>query len=161
MAVTWTLGGTGFFIANLTIGRLIGAAGASGWRTPERLLPISLLAMTVLTPMGLLVPSLHLAMLIAGLTAGAHGAIIGGTISVLVGRYTPVRGAVLGLNAAGADLGLFAGAAIGGSALAWAGYPGLAVMLAVLAAATSAVTVWALRSAAPLSRSSMASPDDG
>jgi hypothetical protein len=48
-------------------------------------------------------------MVIAGLTAGALGAIIAGPISVLVGRYTPVRGAVLGLNAAGANLGLFAG----------------------------------------------------
>ncbi len=147
VAFTWTLGGTGFFIANLLVGRLIGTAAASGWRTPERLLAVSLVALTILTPMGLLVATLPVAMLIAGLTAAAHGAIIAVTISLLVGRYTPIRGAVLGLNAAGANLGLFVGAAIGGSALGWAGYNGLTVTLVLLAATTSAVTVWALRSA--------------
>lgn len=147
VAVTWTLGGTAFFIANLTVGRLIGGAEASGWRAPERLLPASLLLLIALTPMGLLAPTLYLAMLLAALTAGAHGAIVAGTISLLVRRYTTVRGAVLGLNAAGANLGLFAGAAIGGWALAWAGYSGLTETLAFLAVATSAVCVWALRSA--------------
>jgi predicted MFS family arabinose efflux permease len=84
-------------------------------------------------------------MLVAGLTAAAHGAVIAAVISLLVGRYTAIRGAVLGLNAAGSNLGLFVGAAIGGAALAWAGYPGLTLTLALLAAATSAVTAWALK----------------
>ncbi|HEY1297564.1 MAG TPA: MFS transporter [Chloroflexota bacterium] len=145
IAVTWTLGGTGFFIANLLVGRWIGAGATSGWRTPERLLPASLVVLVVLTPIGLLVATLPAAMLIAGLTAAAHGAVIAAIISLLVGRYTPIRGAVLGLNAAGSNLGLFVGAAIGGVALAWAGYPGLTLTLGLLVTVTSAVTAWALR----------------
>jgi predicted MFS family arabinose efflux permease len=153
VAATWTLGGTAFFITNLWVGRSLGAAESSGWRTPERMLPASLVVLSVLTPLGLLVPILPIAMLVAGLTAGAHGAIVAATISLLVGRYTGIRGAVLGLNAAGANVGLFAGAAIGGSALAWAGYGGLTAMLAILAVATSAAFVWALRWGAPAERS--------
>ena len=104
---------------------------------------------TPTTPLGFVAPTLPSAILIAALTAGAHGAIIGATISLLVGRYTAVRGAVLGLNAAGTNLGLFAGAAIGGLALAWAGYPGLATTLGLLAAATWVAFAWALRRARP------------
>src|SRR5262245_27921450 len=76
IALTWTLGGTGFFIANLLVGRWIGANATSGWRTPERLLPASLVVMMVLTPIGFLVVTLPAAMLIAGLTAASHGAVI-------------------------------------------------------------------------------------
>jgi predicted MFS family arabinose efflux permease len=46
---------------------------------------------------------------------------------------------------AGANLGTFAGAAIGGAALSAGGYGGLAPGLAGLAAATLAATAWALR----------------
>jgi len=147
IAVTWTLGGTGFFIANLLVGRWIGTSATGGWRTPERLLLASLVVLIVLTPIGFLVATLPAAMLIAGLTAAAHGAVIAAIISLLVGRYTPIRGAVLGLNAAGSNLGLFVGAAIGGAALALAGYPGLTLTLALLATATSAAIAWALKAA--------------
>jgi predicted MFS family arabinose efflux permease len=152
VAVTWTLGGTGFFVANLLVGRWIGASATRGWRTPERLLPASLAVLLVLTPIGFLVATLPAAMLIAGLTAAAHGAVIAAVISLLVRRYTPIRGAVLGLNAAGSNLGLFVGAAIGGAALAWAGYHGLTLTLAVLATATCAATVWALRATRRIER---------
>lgn len=148
-AGTWTLGGIGFFLANLTVGRLIATSTPGDWRSPERLLTISLLAMLALTPLGLLVPSLPLAMVVAGLTAGTHGATIAATISLLVRRYAPLRGAVLGLNAAGLNLGLFAGASLGGLALGAGGYPGLALALALLAAATLATTLRAIRRVEP------------
>ena len=105
--------------------------------------------MLALTPLGLLVPSLPLAMVVAGLTAGTHGATIAATISLLVRRYAPLRGAVLGLNAAGLNLGLFAGASLGGLALGAGGYPGLALALALLAAATLATTLRAIRRVEP------------
>jgi predicted MFS family arabinose efflux permease len=130
VALTWGMGGACFFLANLAVGRL---------------LPATFAAMLVITPLDLIVPSLPLAMVIAALTAGTHGAAIGTMVSVMVGRYTALRGAVLGLNAAGANLGTFAGAAIGGVVLGVAGYLGLAFALAALVAATLAVTVWALR----------------
>ncbi len=146
LAATWTLGGLSFFILNLAVARAIGS-GSTGWRARERLIAAGLVALVVLTPAGLLAPTLPLAIVLAGLTAGAHGAIVAGTISLVVAKYTPIRGAVLGLNAAGANLGLFAGAAIGAVALAWAGYSGLTVTLAVLACATAAAFAWALRGA--------------
>jgi predicted MFS family arabinose efflux permease len=144
-ALTWGMGGACFFLGNLAVGRLIAGARPGGWRTPERLLPVALLALVVITPLGLIVPSLPLAMVVAALTAGTHGMVIAATISLLVGRYTPLRGAVLGLNAAGLNLGTFAGAALGGAALGAGGYPGLALALAALAIATLAATVGALR----------------
>lgn len=144
VGVVWGLGGLAFFLANLAVGRLIGAAGG-GWRTPEGLLPASLLLVAILTPLGLVVPTLPLAMVTAALAAGAHGAAVAATISLLVGRYAPVRGAILGLNAAGFNLGLFVGAALGGLVLGAGGYPGLALALVALATATLAATVWALR----------------
>ena len=144
-ALTWGMGGACFFLGNLAVGRLIAGAQPGGWRTPERLLPVVLLALIAITPLGLIVPSLPLAMLVAGLTAGTHGMVIAATISLLVGRYTPLRGAVLGLNAAGLNLGTFAGAALGGAALGAGGYPGLALALTALATATFTATIAALR----------------
>jgi predicted MFS family arabinose efflux permease len=147
VAVVWGMGGTCFFLANLAVGRVLGAAASDGWRSPARLLPASLIAMTALLPLGLLVPTLPLAMVMAALGAGTHGAAVAVTISLLVGRYAPLRGAVLGLNAAGLNLGLFAGAALGGAALAAGGYRGLALALAIMAGTTLTVSVWALRRA--------------
>jgi predicted MFS family arabinose efflux permease len=145
VAVAWGLGGTCFFIANLGVGRLLGAAAGGGWRSPARLLPAILLAMTALVPLSLLAPTLPLAVVAAALGAGTQGAAIAAIISLLVGRYAPLRGAVLGLNAAGSNLGLFAGAALGGVALGAGGYPGLALALTALATTSLAVTFWALR----------------
>ena len=88
-------------------------------------------------------------MVTAALAAGTHGAAVAATISLLVGRYAPLRGAILGLNAAGFNLGLFVGAALGGLVLGAGGYPGLALALVALAAGTLAATVWALRQTAP------------
>ena len=149
VAVVWGMGGTCFFLANLAVGRLIGAATGDSWRTPERLLPASLLILAVLTPLGLLVPTLPLAMATAALAAGAHGAAVAATISLLVSRYAPLRGAILGLNAAGFNLGLFVGAALGGLVLGVGGYNGLALALLLLAAAALAAIVWALRQGSP------------
>src|SRR5205814_2584429 len=56
VALTWTLGGSAVFVANLAVGRLIGAAAQRAWGRPERLLAVSLLALTVLTPLGFVAP---------------------------------------------------------------------------------------------------------
>lgn len=148
VAFTWGMGGTCFFLANLTVVRLIAGARPGSWRTPERLLPAILLGLVAIVPFGLLVPSQPVAMVVAALTAGTHGAAITATISLLVGRYGPLRGAILGLNAAGFNLGTFVGAALGGLALGLGGYHGLAFGLAALAAVTAATTAVALRPAA-------------
>jgi predicted MFS family arabinose efflux permease len=149
VAVTWSLGGTAVFLANLAVGRLVAASTPGDWRAPERLLPASLLAMLALSPLGLLAPTLPAAMAAAALTAGTHGAATAAIVSLLVGRYAPLRGAVLGLNAAGLNLGLFAGAALGGLALGAGGYPGLALALAALSATALVVVLRALRFARP------------
>jgi len=103
--------------------------------------------MVALVPLSLLAPTLPLAAVAAALAAGTQGAATAAIVSLLVGRYAPLRGAVLGLNAAGSNLGLFAGAALGGVALGAGGYPGLALSLAALAATALIAIAWALRPA--------------
>lgn len=145
VAVVWSLGGTAFFVVNLVVGRLIGAREVRGWRTPEYLLPVALLAIVALAPLSLLQPTLGPAMLATTLVAGVSGAALAANISLLVRRYTPLRGAVMGLNAAGLNLGLFSGSLLGGLAIDWAGFPGLALTLSLLGIVTLATTLWALR----------------
>jgi hypothetical protein len=76
-----------------------------GWRAPGRLLPAVLLALAALVPASLLRPTRPLALVLAGLAAGTHGAAVAAIVGFLLGRYATLRGAVLGLNAAGAKRG--------------------------------------------------------
>ena len=57
-----------------------------------------------------------------------------------------MRGALLGLNVAGQNLGIFTGAAVGGIGLWLGSYVGLAATLALLTALALIVTLRALRS---------------
>jgi predicted MFS family arabinose efflux permease len=142
VALVWTLGGGGFFVGNQLAGRWA-ARGAADGRVAARLLIAGLLAGGALLPATMLAPSLPLAMLLAALAATAQGVALGGLISLLVRRFTPIRGAVMGLNAASFNLGT-AGAVIGGLALA-GGYPGLAASVALLTAGAVATTAIGVR----------------
>ena len=144
IAVAWTLGGGAFFVANLVTGRLA-ARSAAGWRSPERVLLLGLLMAVALAPLSLLTPTLPLALLGSTAYAGVQGAALGATISLLVGRYSTQRGAVLGLNAAGLNLGAFAGAALVGLGIGLNGFQGAALVLVVVTLAALVTTAWTLR----------------
>ena len=76
---------------------------------------------------------LPLAVLLTVLHTASHGASFVGIIGLLIGRYPTLRGAVMGLNVAGSNLGTFGGAVLGGVGLALGGYPGLAASLLAVA----------------------------
>jgi predicted MFS family arabinose efflux permease len=144
VAIAWSLGGSAFFAANLLTGRRAARSNGRGW-TAERLLLASLVLTVVVAPLSLLTPTLPLALIASTIYAGLQGAGMGATISLLVGRYTTMRGAMLGLNAAGLNLAAFAGAALVGAVLGLAGFPGAAVVLALVALAALGTTAWAVR----------------
>ena len=144
VALAWTLGGTGFFFGNLLAGRLA-AHGAADGRVAARLVLTGLVMGGSIASASLLTSSLPLALALSALAATGHGVAQGSLVSLLVRRYTPIRGAIMGLNAAGFNLGT-AGAVIGGVALAW-GYPGLAVALAIMGAGAVAASVVGIRQA--------------
>jgi predicted MFS family arabinose efflux permease len=152
LAGVWTLGGSTFFLANQVAGRLANrqAAGSGrGWRTPERLLGASLLAASVTAPALYVAPSLLTALLLTVAQAVAQGVALAGFVSLFIRRYPAVRGAVMGLNAAGFNLGTFAGVGLAGVGLGVAGYPGLAAVLALLGLLAFGTAAGAVRRPAP------------
>jgi MFS transporter, DHA1 family, inner membrane transport protein len=135
------LAGSAFLLANVFGGRLL----SRGTVRPDRLLLVSLLIAGLAGAAQYLTPNLSLAVALCAVHAAGHGAFLAGVVGLLVERWPRLRGALLGLNVAGQNLGVFAGAAFGGLGLALGGYPGLAASLALLAALALAVTLWALR----------------
>jgi predicted MFS family arabinose efflux permease len=87
----------------------------------------------VTAPALFLAPSPPAALALTLLHGLGQGVANASTLGLLLGRYAPLRGAVLALNAAGTNLGAFAGPALAGAALAAGGYPGLAATVGVLA----------------------------
>ena len=70
---------------------------------------------------------------------------IASLVSVLMSRYAPLRGAVMGLNAAGQNVGIVTGAALASVGLGLGGYAGLAVTLELMTVLATGVLVVALR----------------
>jgi len=67
-------------------------------------------------------------------------------ITVLMARYAPLRGPVMGLNATGQSVGIVVGTTLSSFALAPGGYPALAVTLAAISALALGIFLLARRS---------------
>lgn len=67
-------------------------------------------------------------------------------ITVLMSRYASMRGAVMGLNATGQNVGIVVGTTLSSFALALGGYPALAVTLAAISALALGIFLLARRS---------------
>jgi DHA1 family purine base/nucleoside efflux pump-like MFS transporter len=139
----WAAGGGSFFIANLLGGRLAGRRGTRV--SPERLLEGSLLVALLTGPALYAVTSLPLALALVVALCAAQGVALAALVSLLIRRYPEMRGAVMALNAAGFNLGMFAGIGLSGVGLGAAGYGGLAMTLAGLALVSFGTSAWAVR----------------
>ena len=139
-----TLCALSFFIFNNLAARLGSAAPRSGGWGPVRLLLVGIVVTVLSGPLVFLVPGLWLILVVLTVFTGSGGLFMGGLIGLVVQRYPTQRGAVMGLNVSGINLGMFAGASLGGLGLALGGYPGLAVMLGLLGLLALGIVLWSL-----------------
>jgi len=150
VAWVWFLGAGACCLVNLLVGRVANPApgqDADGWRSPTRLLLAGSWVMAVFAPLVFVSPTVALAISVTVAFAVGLGASQAALDSVLVRRYVEVRGAVMGLNAAGVNVGMIGGASVAGASLSVGGFPGLAVMLFALTTVAAIVMHLALRSA--------------
>ena len=66
-------------------------------------------------------------------------------ITVLMARYAPLRGAVMGLNATGQNVGIVVGTTVSSVALGFGGYPALAATLAAISTLALGIFLLAYR----------------
>jgi predicted MFS family arabinose efflux permease len=150
VAWVWFLGAGVYCLTNLTVGRIANPTEgdcAVGWRSPTRLLVTSSVALVATAPLVFVSPTVSLALAATVAFCIALGASQATLLSVLVRRYAEIRGSVMGLNAAGVNVGMIAGASIAGASLGVGGYPGLAVTLVGMTVVAAMVMNLALRSA--------------
>lgn len=136
-ALVWTLSGSCFFTGNLLAGRITNAAIPP--ITPERLLTVTLFIAIAATGGVYFAPTLPTALLATAILATAHAAAAACGVTILVQRTGNIRGSALALNAAGVNLGIFTGSALGGLGLSIAGYTGTAVALGAMTLAATAI----------------------
>jgi len=115
------------------------------WHSPEKVLLVSAISMLVTTPLVYVVPSIPLALASTVAFCVGVGTGIASLVSVLMSRYAPIRGAVMGLNAAGQNVGIVSGTALASIGLGLGGYAVLAVTLELMAVIATGVLVLALR----------------
>ena len=149
VAVFWFVGAGGVALANIVASRTFKGAGTEGrrwWAAPEPVLLVSLVAMIVTAPLIYLAPTLALAMAACIAFCLNVGVGIAAIISVLMARYAEMRGAVMGLNAAGQNVGIMIGTGLAGVGLSLGGYPALAALLAAISAVALGIFLVARRS---------------
>jgi MFS transporter, DHA1 family, inner membrane transport protein len=148
VAAFWFVGGGSVFVGNVLTGRVLNReveARRHWWHSPEKVLLASALSMLVTTPLVYVVPSIPLALASTVAFCVGVGTGIAALVSVLMSRYAPLRGAVMGLNAVGQNVGVVIGAALASVGLGLGGYAGLAVTLELMAVLAVGVLVVALR----------------
>jgi DHA1 family inner membrane transport protein len=148
VASFWFVGGASLFIANVVTGRVLSReveARRRWWHSPEKVLLASAASMLVTTPLVYVVPSIALALVSTIVFCVSVGTGVASLVSVLMSRYAPLRGAVMGLNAAGQNVGIVFGTGLASVGLSLGGYPGLAVMLELMSILAAGVLVVALR----------------
>jgi predicted MFS family arabinose efflux permease len=90
--------------------------------------------MIAVAPLIYVAPSLELAFVACIVFCVDVGMGITSLITVLLARYAPLRGAVMGLNATGQNVGIVVGTTIAGIALGFGGYPALAATVSAISA---------------------------
>jgi predicted MFS family arabinose efflux permease len=148
ISLVWVVGAGSFSVANLLAARFVNVAtdrAIPWWRSAEGVLLATTIASVVTVPLAYVVSTFALAMVANVLYAVTAGASIAALVSILMRRYPTLRGAVMGLNAAGTNVGTVLGTAIASVGLGLGGYVGLAATLVVLAVATVGALLVALR----------------
>ncbi|WP_433008882.1 MFS transporter [Kribbella sp. CA-294648] len=129
-ALVWSLSGASFFVGNLFAGRYL--AADRPWLSSERTLLLGLLAALLAVSAFYFAPSLPLTLLLTSLMGVAHATVAACVTTLLVRRSDALRGSALSVNAAGMSMGTFVGAAAGGAGLGLGGFPGLALVFALI-----------------------------
>ena len=148
VAVVWFFGAGSVFVANFYTGRMLASGDATArrwWGSPERVLAASSISLIVTTPLVYTAPTLAFAFVAAVIFCLMVGVSIAAFISVLIVRYAPIRGPVMGLNAAGQNVGIIGGTGLASIGLSVGGYGGLAILLGALSALATIVLCLALR----------------
>jgi DHA1 family inner membrane transport protein len=148
VASFWFVGGGTLFAANVLTGRVLVSETVPGrrwWRSPSNVLLASAVSMLVTTPLVYVAPSLPLALAATIMFCVSVGVGIASLISVLMSHYASLRGAVMGLNAAGQNIGIVFGTGLASIALGLGGYIGLAMTLELLSIIAAGVLFVALR----------------
>jgi MFS transporter, DHA1 family, inner membrane transport protein len=149
IATFWFIGAGCVVLANLIMGRMLKGA-ASGrqrwWSAPEPVLIASMALMIAVAPPIYLAPDLPSALVACIVFCLNVGVGIAALIAVLMARYAHLRGAVMGLNATGQNVGIVVGTSISSVALGIGGYPALAATLSAVSALALGIFLLARRS---------------
>ncbi len=138
-SLVWATSGLAFFLGNFFGGRVMQDRGTDRlFRTAGIAIAVAAIAMIALYT----VPHIAVAWPMVAVVSAAHAVIAAAVTTTLVRGAGPVRGTVLSLNGAAQSVGVFAGATLGGAALAAGGWTGVGL---VLGGATALATVFALR----------------
>lgn len=143
--LVWTLSGGAFFLGNLISGRILARLNR-----PHQIGGVALGGCVLgVAAQVLLVGATALPVALTGsvLLAAGHAAVAAAVTTLLVRGTDSLRGTALGLNGAAQSLGVFAGAALVGLALAVGGWRLVGVVLAGMTAlaAVSAASVYLRR----------------
>ena len=155
VATFWFFGAGAVVVANILTGRLFKSETGERphwWRQPESVLMVSMVLMIVVSPLIYVAPSLELAFVACIVFCLNVGMGITSLITVLLARYAPLRGAVMGLNATGQNVGIVVGTTIAGIALGLGGYPALAATVSAISALALGIFLAARRSLSATSR---------
>jgi predicted MFS family arabinose efflux permease len=148
VAAFWFFGAGSVVVANVLTGRMLKDVNGEQrrrWTGPETVLIASMVLMIVVSPLIYMAPNLGLAFIACIVFCLDVGLGITALITVLMARYTPLRGAVMGLNATGQNVGIVVGTTISSVALSFGGYPALAATLAAISALALGIFLLALR----------------
>ena len=110
IAWVWFLGAGAYFVGNMAAGRIANPAGGEqvvGWRSATRLLMASSVATVALAPLVFIAPTVPLALAATAAFCLATGVATATVVSLLIRRYSAQRGAVMGLNTVGLNVGTF------------------------------------------------------
>jgi predicted MFS family arabinose efflux permease len=149
VATFWFFGAGALVIANILTGRMLKDATSERhrwWTRPEPVLIASMVLMIVVSPLVYVAPTLELAFVACVVFCLDVGLGITALITVLMARYAPLRGAVMGLNATGQNVGIVVGTTLSSIALGFGGYPALAVTLSAISALALGIFLLARRS---------------
>jgi predicted MFS family arabinose efflux permease len=149
VATFWFVGAGAAVVATILTGRVFkqDATGRRRWWTsPEPVLMACMALMIAVAPPIYLAPDLLSALVACIVFCLNVGVGIAALFAVLMARYAHLRGAVMGLNATGQNVGIVVGTSIASVALGIGGYPALAATLSAVSAIALGIFLLARRS---------------
>jgi predicted MFS family arabinose efflux permease len=148
IATFWFLGAGCVVLSNVMTGRMLKRAATERrrwWTSPEPLLIASMALMIAVAPPIYLAPDLWSALVACIVFCLDVGVGIAALIAVLMARYAHLRGAIMGLNATGQNVGIVVGTSIASAAIGIGGYPALAATLSAVSAVALGIFLLARR----------------